>query len=1310
MQGPHGGGAAVRVLNVKKSFINNNLLRIAGFALCCAMIAAVPAQAQIAFRSASSASALAPQFRSASSATLTTVAYRAASSGLLVGTGTLTVARPAGVAVNDVLILAVAVRPIASTITPLDAGWTLIRRMDNGTANANSLAIYSKAITNLGAEPANYTFTIGGGATHATGGIRAFSGVDNTNPVDVENGQNTASAANHSTPTITTTVANTFVLPTFSYASAGAWAPVTAGQTERFDIRSPAGANDVGQTTSGTTRTQATRALVAAQASATSGAANDVGNTHILALRPSLRINNPAGVVANDVLIASIAVQPSTATVTPPAGWTFVRRDDNANATSNSVLTYRKLSTGTEPSFHEFTVSGADFAVGGVQAFFNVDTTTPIVNQAGGCSPPAGCGTGNTTHTAPAVTPSVPNTMLVTAHAFSSSRTWNNPAAPIFESFDQPNGANSAAGQSITGRREIIAASGVSTGTRNAVAAGNADVGVGVTLALQSPRPRLTINIPAGTLTDDQMIAAIAVQPSTATVTPPAGWTLVRQVNNATATTNSLYVYRRTATGTEPPSYTWDFSNWITGAAAAAGGYAAGGIQSFSGVDTATPVNIDSNGTNTNGTAHTTLSVNTTVANTMVVTNHAYASSGTFATGSAMTEAYDVAALTAPNAAGQSIAGYYVAQAGIGATGTKIANASGDGDRGNAHILALRPAPVVNPSGFNAFETSTAAAAITGRIFTKLAGTAFSLDVVAINAGAQLNAFTNAVIVDLLANTTGAALDAQNCPVTFTLVQTVVPNPTITGGRSTVNFAAVAAAYRDVRVRVRYPTGSPTVTACSTDNFAIRPTGMTVTSSNATQTGTSGTPAIKTGANFNLTATAIAGYDGTPALNNALVTGTPTAGSIGGTFGAALIGTGVATGNAFFYSEVGNFGLGANAVFDSGFTSVDSGAGDCSNNFSNTLVGGQYGCLFGSAAVTQTTGSSGFGRFIPDNFSVSYGTPAFATACSGFSYVGQAVLFNVAPVITVTARNGTSNGLTNATTTNYAGAYMKFTNASLAQGLYATQEGRYTRFDALGGGNTPALDPSGLPATTADPVIGAFTAGVGTFTFDDGSGLRFTRSTTTPNAPFDADIALALNVVDSDAVTFAGNPAAFGAATAGNGITFSDDNAGTTTDKLMRYGRLRLGGATGSPVTALNLPVEAQHWNGSAFITNIADTCTTLAVGNIGLGNFSGNLGSGETTVTAVTSPLQAGRGTIRLSAPGAGNHGSVDVTVNLGAAATADACAGLAPVATAGNLAHLRGRWCNPPGTYSKDPNARVRFGVMRGGDEAIYTRENTN
>lgn len=579
-------------------------------------------------------------------------------------------------------------------------------------------------------------------------------------------------------------------------------------------------------------------------------------------------------------------------------------------------------------------------------------------------------------------------------------------------------------------------------------------------------------------------------------------------------------------------------------------------------------------------------------------------------------------------------------------------------------------APVIPPPGdLNAFETGTAANAITGKIFTKLAGTNFSLDVVAILAGAQHATFSNTVQADLVTGSSGGL----NCPGTPVAIAGTTQSVALTNGRGTTGAFNVASAYSDVRVRVRFPVASPTVTSCSTDNFSIRPTGFAVSSTNAANNATSGTPAIKTGANFNLTATAVAGYNGTPAIDNTKVVGSPNAGTLGGSFNAALPASGIASGASFFYSEVGNFGLNANAVYDSSFTAVDQ-PNDCTADFSNTLVSGQYGCSFGSTAIAMNPGVSGFGRFIPDNFAVSTNTPVFTTACTGFGYVGQPFVYSTAPVLTVTARNGTGNSLPNATTTNYAGAYMKLTNASLTP---VTQAGRYARFDALGGGNTPALDTSGLPATSGDPVIGTFTNGVGTLTFDTGSGLLFARSTTTPSAAFNADIALTLNVIDTDGVVFAANPASFGAATATNGIAFSDGNALTTTDNQMRYGRIRMQNALGSELRALPVPVRAEYWTGTGFAANAADSCTTI-------GTVTLNAAPSTCTLspTWTGAGLAAGAGTVTLAAPGA--RGCSDLTLT-------------AP-------AWLKGRWSGA--TYSEDPKARATFGVFK--DRVLYRREN--
>jgi hypothetical protein len=630
------------------------------------------------------------------------------------------------------------------------------------------------------------------------------------------------------------------------------------------------------------------------------------------------------------------------------------------------------------------------------------------------------------------------------------------------------------------------------------------------------------------------------------------------------------------------------------------------------------------------------------------------------------------------------------------------------------------------PGAFNTFEASTTANAILGRIYTKIVGTAITLQVVAANAGRTgVNAAynTNPITVALLdaRDNTGAITAATDCRSTWaTVISTQSLSPVWTNGRSaTITITAPVNAWRDVRVRV---TQGGNI-GCSTDRFSIRPTAFTSVTSvgvgiAATNSSTSGTPSFKTGQSFNLTAaTGLTGYDNgsgatlanpqiIPLIDNTIgmVAGTPAAGTIGGSFGAASSGT--ATGAAFFYSEVGNFGLSANAVYDNVFTAVDQ-PWDCTADFSNVLSGGQYGCKFGSAAIAL---ASGFGRFIPDNFAVSYNTPQFTTECAAgtFTYVGQTFIYGTAPVMTVTARNGTTNGLTNATTTNYAGSYMKFTNATLTPNTMAA---RYSRFDALGGGTTPGLDTGnvpGAPGVASDPVIGTFTAGVGTLTFASGTGLKFTRSTTTPSAPFNADIALALNVIDADAVAFAGNPASFGAATAGNGIAFSSG-------KAMRFGRLFVPNTYGTEKMDLIIPVEVQYWGGSVWQRNTNDSCTSIAAANLALGNYSAlgtpltaaNLPQGNATVfTAIANGL----GQIKLAKPSGAATGSVDLAIKVigTISAAPTVCGGWTssnPNPNGAGLEHLEVQGtCSA--NYDKDPVSHITFGVSR--NKFIFNREN--
>ncbi len=602
------------------------------------------------------------------------------------------------------------------------------------------------------------------------------------------------------------------------------------------------------------------------------------------------------------------------------------------------------------------------------------------------------------------------------------------------------------------------------------------------------------------------------------------------------------------------------------------------------------------------------------------------------------------------------------------------------------------------PGSFNAFETSTAAGAITGVIRTKVAGSAFSLDVVAIASGAQQSGFTDAVIVELLGNNTlGVSLDAQNCPTTSTLVQTVSPNPTITGGRSTVSFAAVPNSWRDVRVRVRWPTTSPTVTSCSTDNFAIRPntfasfavtdtdwqTAGTVRTLN--NTGATGGNVHKAGRPFTVRADAVNGA-GTPAVTTNY-TGTPTVGlsdcgaisACPATFGTFTIGAsfvaGQLTSNVADYSEVGSFSL---QLVDSTFASVDTADG--------------------STPAERDIASStiNVGRFVPDHFDVTSVTaPEFRTfndaACAtrSFTYIGQRFGYATIPAAMIAAKNSSGG-----TTTNYTGALWKLTNASASQTF----------------ANSPVmpLDTAGIAAPTVSDTAGT---GTGTYTANASDAIAFVRDSATPQAPFNSNLSLTLSVSDASEAG-----ASQGTITTTTPLVFNGGGAGIAFDSgnAFRYGRLVIRNANGSQLVPLPVQVEAQYWSGAptnAFITNTQDSCTSIASANDAMSNYTSNLSGSPTCETAISGggALSAGRRTLQLAAPGSGNNGSVDLTVNLGASASGTTCTtvGGAPVAaTTANLPHLQGNWTG--GAYNVNPSARATFGVFKGAEEVIFIREN--
>lgn len=211
------------------------------------------------------------------SATTTAPAFRAAASKGA-ASGTLTINKPAGTLSGDVMVASIAIRPSTATINA--SGWTLVRRTNNTSGNSSALAVYYKVAG--ASEPSTYSWTFSS-STGSAGGIRAFSGVDTSSPVDVEGGRTTSSSLSHPTPSVTTRFAGSMIVTSHEFSSSATFTP-PSGMAEAFDISSQTSMGSGGVAIEGAYQLQL---AVAATGTKTATASNDAdtGNTHILALK-----------------------------------------------------------------------------------------------------------------------------------------------------------------------------------------------------------------------------------------------------------------------------------------------------------------------------------------------------------------------------------------------------------------------------------------------------------------------------------------------------------------------------------------------------------------------------------------------------------------------------------------------------------------------------------------------------------------------------------------------------------------------------------------------------------------------------------------------------------------------------------------------------------------------------------------------------------------------------------------------------------------------------------------------------------------
>jgi len=589
----------------------------------------------------------------------------------------------------------------------------------------------------------------------------------------------------------------------------------------------------------------------------------------------------------------------------------------------------------------------------------------------------------------------------------------------------------------------------------------------------------------------------------------------------------------------------------------------------------------------------------------------------------------------------------------------------------NSAIQFFISGGVPTPGSFNAVDVGNNA--VSGVVKTKISGQSFDLDVVALdNSGTSiLTAFARDVAVELVDASSGTCASYATIGSISTLSFTAANN-----GRKTISLSE-SNAWPNVRVRIKYPTFSPTVVACSSDHFAIRPASFSAlahddTWSTAGTTRTlnastfNGTPTHKADQPFTIAASALnagnavtTGYSGSPVagLSSCIL---PVSGCNTGVFSAGTFSThlGVLTSSTATYSEVGVITA---TLTDSTFAAVD--------------------VADGSSAAERTISSGAFtiGRFIPDHFTVAANAPHFSPGCGSFTYQGQPFGFGTTPVLTITGKN--TSGIT---TLNYTGTLWKLPSdgSTITNQTWTAGSG--------------SVSPVGI---LPSPVAASSGAGAGTVSFSvgnpaSGGGLNFQRQTA--NAPFNASLSLSANIADSDGVAYASNPYIL------SNIGFDDNNSGTLNDAQIRYGRVNLGNAHGSELLDLAVPMQAEYYNGSSFIANSDDHCSvsaisiadpvltdTLVPADSCIWDDSSTSGTFKCTTAASAgtsyreeSTLVSGNFNLNLKAPA--KTGSLDIM-----ASVAD---------------WLKFDW---QGAGNVSPTAKATFGIFKGSDKHIYLRE---
>ena len=207
-------------------------------------------------------------------------------------------------------------------------------------------------------------------------------------------------------------------------------------------------------------------------------------------------IAKPAGVVSGDVLIAIITLGAKASTTWEtgsrvPAGWVKLQEDPNTNVFTTQTTIFYKVAGGSEPASYAFDF-GNQGGSAAILAYSGVSTTTPINASAQLVNTPA-----STSYTAPSITTTLTDSLLLTMHARRNGSTT--------ATYTTPSGMTARAAWANTlsgGAFDLGLAAAGATGTKVSVGTGS-DESFCVSIALQAVDGAAPGPVVTGTITLD---------------------------------------------------------------------------------------------------------------------------------------------------------------------------------------------------------------------------------------------------------------------------------------------------------------------------------------------------------------------------------------------------------------------------------------------------------------------------------------------------------------------------------------------------------------------------------------------------------------------------------------------------------------------------------------------------------------------------------------------------------------------------------------------------------------------------------------